>query len=120
MGATLLKVPELELSEAEAKKLNDAATDVMRYYTEVDIPPVVQAWLNLGMVCGTVYGPRFMAVKIRKSRNVTPRIQPTPVVPINQPKQPGPPGRPTAVPADQALREWSQWNSQAAAINQSE
>jgi hypothetical protein len=140
MGATLLKVPELQLSEAEAKKLNDAVSDVMRFYTDMEIPPKVQAWLNLAMVGGMIYGPRFMAVSIRrKSRpKVAVPLSGAPESPRATPVQPSQsnvtpfrspnagddkkasvpqPSSSTHVPGiSVSLQEWSRWNADAAVI----
>jgi hypothetical protein len=129
MGAVLLKTPELEISEQEAKKLNDGITDVARYYTDAELPPKVQAWLNLLMVAGTVYGPRVIAIKIR-SKNNRPKIIPgttvsqgatsnrdngsPKVTPISQPAQTVKP--PVAQNSD-FLKQWSSWNANQATID---
>lgn len=68
MCAALLKVPELALDEAEAKRLNDAAVEVMRHYTDVSLPPEIVAWFNLAMVGGIIYGPRYIAYSVRTKR----------------------------------------------------
>lgn len=126
MGAQILKIPEIQLSEAEAKKLDAAIIDVMRFYTDVEISPVVQAWLNLAMVAGVLYGPRVMAYNIRTKKAPTiqatsaARPQPVPPTPIRQTEQPNkkhpdPPKQPIGV--TDALREWSAWNAQNAAIS---
>lgn len=129
MGAQILKIPEIQLSEAEAKKLDAAIIDVMRFYTDVEISPVVQAWLNLAMVAGVLYGPRIMAYNIRAKNRptiqapsaATPTRPPATVTPI----KPSPQAT-AKVPADKQgpqpgvsadLLAWSQWNAQSAAIN---
>lgn len=147
MGSAILKVPELELSEVEAKKLNDAITDVMRFYTDVEISPVVQAWLNLAMVGGVVYGPRFMAYNIRnkaRAKTIAGSIPLTADPSRSQPAKPfqsnvtpfrnesKPDGtksqapQPTAKAANQPtapllnLHDWSAWNAREATIGISE
>jgi hypothetical protein len=126
MGAAFLKVPELELTEGEAKKLGDAAQAVMSYYTDAEIPEEVMLWSNLVMAAGTVYGPRFVAYKIRTARNVTPKIAlvqaPENVQPIRPPMDPATQKpRPQAQPKPEGpgitISEWSQWNTGAAVIN---
>lgn len=130
MGAALLSTPEFNISEAEAKRLNDSVTDVMRFYTDVDIPPKTQAWLNLAMVAGTIYGPRILAVKIRRSKMPPKTVsavpsgagsgQPSPPRSNVTPIQPAPKQatQPTQGPAtSDEMRAWSQWNSQQAFIN---
>lgn len=138
MGAQILKVPEMALSEAEAKKLDAAVTEVMRFYTDVEISPVVQAWLNLAMVGGVIYGPRIMAHNIRKKAqaktiDANRPVQPSPfvtpptsanVTPIKPPAAQKPqekpqPGWQQPVPSLN-LQEWSRWNGQSAAIPVSE
>lgn len=135
MGAQILKIPELSISEVEAKKLDAAINDVMRFYTDVELSPVVQAWLNLAMVGGVLYGPRWMAYNIRAKKaktvdaakpyqtapapapassapasNVT-QIRPAPKPAASEPKpQPAP-----AMPSI-SLQDWSYWNAQSAAI----
>lgn len=141
MGAQILKIPEIQLSEAEAKKLDGAITDVMRFYTDFEMSPVVQAWLNLAMVGGVLYGPRFMAYNIRKkaqAKTIEGQRVNTPNVPANSIPQhpsnvtpikpssarPAESPKPATQPAQAApalnLQDWSRWNAQTAAIPVSE
>lgn len=68
MGAAFSKIPELELSEKEAKILGDSIQTVNDLYGGYMIPEKAQAWMNLAMAAGSIYGPRFMAHKIRTDR----------------------------------------------------
>lgn len=67
MLSKLLDVSELEIEEAEAKKVSDAAVRVARLYSDRQLPEKAMAWINLTFACGTVYGPRVVAYKNRKS-----------------------------------------------------
>lgn len=86
MLAALVKCPELEIAEEEAQKLGAAIKEVNDLYDTPTIPPWVLAWGNLAMVCGTVYGPRVLAIskriadeKVAKAGKIT-VIPPTPKV----------------------------------------
>ncbi len=68
MGASFLKVPELTLTNEESEALCEAIMRVTELY---DIPLVdekTMAWVNLAMVAGGIYAPRFIAAKINKSK----------------------------------------------------
>lgn len=76
MGAALLKIPELELEQSEAKRLGDAVARVNAEYGGIMLSPKGAAWLGLTMAMGEVYGPRFLAAKInadkkKKEKTVT-------------------------------------------------
>lgn len=75
MGAALLKTPELELSEVEAKKLSDALKNVAKHYT-VNLDPKKLALVELSTTMVGVYGPRAIAIYKRG----TPRPARSPVV----------------------------------------
>jgi hypothetical protein len=121
MGSVILKTPELELTEGEAKKLGDAAQAVMAFYTDAELPEEVVLWANLIMTMGGIYGPRFVAYKIRNARNVTPKISPAPVPqnvqPIRQTDSKPAPKPVTPQGPGITMQEWSQWNAGAAVIN---
>lgn len=125
MGSVLLKTPELELTEGEAKRLGDAAQAVMSFYTDAEIPEEVMLWSNLIMAAGAVYGPRVIAYKIRNARNVTPKLvtqvpasNVQPIRPMDPAKQnPKPQAQPQPQAPSISLQEWSAWNGQSAAIN---
>jgi hypothetical protein len=65
MLSVLCKVPELEIEEPEAKRISEAVNRLNELYGGVVIPEKAQAWLNLGIAAGTVYGPRFVAHSVR-------------------------------------------------------
>lgn len=68
MAAAFLKVPELELDEKEAERLGKAVAQVQNLY---DLPIFTEkqmAWFNLTTTGAAIYGPRFMAAKIRKAK----------------------------------------------------
>jgi hypothetical protein len=60
-----LEVSELELAEDEAKQLASAMTRVTECY-DTKFNPKVMAWTNLSLMLGSIYGPRFWAIKNRK------------------------------------------------------
>lgn len=65
MGAAFLKVEELELDEAEAARLGKAVQKVNELYGGFILTEKQQAWANLSMAAAAIYGPRFMAYKLR-------------------------------------------------------
>lgn len=65
MLASLVNVPELELTDDEAAKLAKAVHNVSRYYP-VSIDPKAQAWFGLATAAGSIYGTRLFAVMARK------------------------------------------------------
>jgi hypothetical protein len=72
MGATFLKMPEMAINEDESKALSDAVTRVTELY---DIPLMdekTMAWVNLAIVASGVYAPRFVAVKVNRSKSKQP------------------------------------------------
>ena len=71
MGARLLKIPELELSEDEGKKLASAVNRVAEMYDVTVIPEKTLAWINLATIAGTIYGPRVIAASINKKRGLS-------------------------------------------------
>lgn len=68
MGATILKVPELELDEEEAEKLGKAVARVQAQYEVPVLSEEQRAWINLLLVAGTIYGPRVMAHSLNRKR----------------------------------------------------
>lgn len=68
MGATLLKVPELNLEQAEAEKLGKAIARVQSLYDMPILSEKQLAWINLLTVGGAVYGPRFIAYSITQKK----------------------------------------------------
>lgn len=74
MLAGMTKVEELQIDATEGKKLGDAVNTVLQQYNHV-INPKMAAWVNLGMVSAAVYGPRYMAVKLRhETEKQKPRV----------------------------------------------
>ena len=63
--ATSLKVPEIELSDEEAKRLAEAIARVQQEFPETKMPPKVMVLLNLAGVAGAIYGQRIVAVRLR-------------------------------------------------------
>jgi hypothetical protein len=73
VAASSLHIPELDLDKVEAANLAEAVAEVARHYPTT-IDPKVLAWVNLTMVAGMVYGPRFWAIRARtKQRPSRPR-----------------------------------------------
>lgn len=80
MAAAALKTPELQLDDKEAKLLAQSAAEVASHYN-VEIDPKVMAWIGFFGVCGSIYGPRIAAMKIRKDmerREARKQANPTP------------------------------------------
>lgn len=65
VGAALIQTPELALDEREAKQLADAIAGVTDQYV-MTLDPKKAAWVDLARVCGVVYGPRGVAIWMRK------------------------------------------------------
>lgn len=71
MIAAAVKAPELAIKEDEAKILASAVSEVSKYY-DIGISEKAQAWTNLTMVCGAIYGPKiFMMVNKPKQKHNT-------------------------------------------------
>jgi hypothetical protein len=70
MASSFLKIPELEITSDEAERLGSAAARVADLYDVSVLSETTVAWINLAMVAGGIYGPRFMAAKINKKNNV--------------------------------------------------
>lgn len=67
IAAAVFGQPLLAIDPAEAKILADAVAELSKHYGDLVPDPKTQAWLNLAMILGTVYGPRgyliYMGVK---------------------------------------------------------
>ena len=76
MCASFLQVPELAIDENEAKLLADAVANVAKHY---DFLPDLrtQAWFNLFMIAGPIYGMRIWAIR-NKSAQTKQNKQATP------------------------------------------
>jgi hypothetical protein len=64
--AKIASAPEFELDRKEAEKLSIAMTAVAAHYNVV-VDPKWIAWAGLMGVMGSIYAPRFVAIKARKS-----------------------------------------------------
>jgi ribosomal protein S26 len=95
MGAAMLKTPELEITEKEAKQLSEAAQAVAREYNHV-INPKTAAWIQLCVACGTVYGTRIVAIRMREKQT---KKKPIAVTPNPEPQyvDPDPIERPASI-----------------------
>jgi hypothetical protein len=64
MGASMLNVPELMLSEKEASDLSEAIARVAALY-DFGASEKTLAWTNLAVCMGGMYGTRFFAFNLR-------------------------------------------------------
>lgn len=92
MGAKLLSCPELELDDAEAKKLSDSIKNVAKYYPVV-ISAKKIALFDLGATLTGIYGTRVIAImagrgKGRVASSSGPVAVPSPAPKTDTPKQP--------------------------------
>jgi len=98
MGASLLKMPSLVLTEEEAKHLATAITRVTELYDVPIMDEKTRAWMNLGIVGFELYGTRIIAemAERRKKRPAPPPM----VIPPFRPQQHPPPPPPQQNPID--------------------
>lgn len=83
------KVPELRLDQDEARELAKAAANVQSHYEASIVDPKTMAWIQLGMVAASVYGPRVMSYSLRtKAEKDEKRKQRSNVVTGNFPHAP--------------------------------
>lgn len=81
--AKVSKIPELELDEAEAKKLSDATANLAKHYN-IAVSQKTLDWTNFVTALSGVYGPRIFVIASRKraekmdpnSKQETARSQP--------------------------------------------
>lgn len=71
--AGMIATPELMLSEPEAKQLGQGLLELERCYP-MAVDPRVLAWVNMTAICGMIYGPRIMAIRMRR-QNERPQRQ---------------------------------------------
>lgn len=76
-----LVVPEMAIDESESKKLAKAIEGVTEQY-KVTLDPKVAAYIDLATVCGMIYGPRAVAIYVRKSSEPKPQRPTATVHPI--------------------------------------
>ena len=60
------RIPEMEIDKAEANALATAVAEVNKFYN-VPMSPELMAWTGLFMCAGSIYGPRFAAIKMRRA-----------------------------------------------------
>lgn len=68
IGAAALRLPELEIDQAESHALVDAIQGVQKQYPQWDVSEKILCWVHLGGVAAFVYGPRIATYKLRTSR----------------------------------------------------
>lgn len=88
--AIIAKTPELELDENEADKITKAGLGVARHYANVQMTEKAADWVALFSALGAVYGPRWMAIKIRRQNTRPPQTTQAPQAQAQKP-QPAPP-----------------------------
>ena len=89
MAAGLFEIPEIMLSEPEAKELSDAVRDLGQYYVETFDPRKVAAF-NLVACMGGIYATRVMAYRHRMAQMRRENLRVMPSQPAAQPPAPGP------------------------------
>lgn len=66
--AAKTETPEIALDKSEAGLLASAVAQVAEHYNFLkSVSPEALAWANLAQVAAMVYGPRYMAFRLRKS-----------------------------------------------------
>jgi hypothetical protein len=65
MLAVGLKKAELNISETEAANMATAINNVQRHY-DIQATQKTMDWINLAMVCGSIYVPRIIAMNLTK------------------------------------------------------
>jgi hypothetical protein len=93
MCASFLHVPELALDENETKLLADAVANVAKHYAILP-DPRMQAWFQLAMIAGPIYGMRFWAIRNKAQQRKAQPNGPIRSVPIVQPNIVMPTGAP--------------------------
>lgn len=69
MGAAMLQIPELVLSEKEAASLTDGIARVASLY-DFGASEKTIAWMNLAVIAGGIYGTRAFAYHLRIKQEV--------------------------------------------------
>lgn len=100
MGAKLLDVPEIELTQDESRKLMKAVKDVAKYYN-VAFDPKKLAIFHLMTAMGGIYGPRAVAIYRRKTAG--PKKEPGKLINIDRSKT-GPQATPSPAPKTDATK----------------
>lgn len=65
MLAGITRVPEFMVSQDESTELAKALSTVSQFY-DVQVAEKSLAWINLGMVAGSIYGTRLVAIAARR------------------------------------------------------
>jgi hypothetical protein len=94
MGSAILELPEATLDPQEARAINDAAKEVIRYHP-VTFDPSKVAIVNLGAVLVGIVGTRVIAYRARMRKERTARLGDTVTVVAAAPPPPVN-GRPAA------------------------
>ena len=68
MGALMLKIPELAISEQESAMMAQGIANVAKHYPDTAISEKTLAWSNLLMVMAGVYGTRAVAISNNRKR----------------------------------------------------
>lgn len=68
MGAMMLKIPELALSEQESAMMAAGIANVAKHYPDTIVSEKTLAWSNLAMVMIGVYGTRTIAIANNRKR----------------------------------------------------
>lgn len=71
--ASKILVPELELTDDEAKMMGRALADVGQYYDVPMVSPQQIAWYNLASTAAMIYGTRFVAYRNRSRKEAAER-----------------------------------------------
>lgn len=80
MLASLLDAEELIVNNQEANNLASAIQQVEDLYRDTQIlSPEIAAWLNLTVVAGTIYIPRYMAYRVNHKKKDKGPIEVTPI-----------------------------------------
>lgn len=66
----------MQLTNAEAKALADAAANVSELYEISVVSEKTMAWIQLSIVACGIYGPRYMAVNARAKAERKPKLVP--------------------------------------------
>jgi hypothetical protein len=76
IGANLMHAEELSLTDEEADLYGEGVLKVWQEY-DMPIPDAkTMAWVNLAKVLSSIYGPRIMAIRMRKANERGNRPQP--------------------------------------------
>jgi hypothetical protein len=66
------------IDESEANALATAAANVQQHYPSAVLDPVTMDWIGLIVTCGTIYGPRIVAMKMERAERRAEQATQTP------------------------------------------